>query len=58
MVEQNVRFGSLAAINVNVSLMSASEGKADVHVGQFCENLGDIPACPLFSKAAVQIGRN
>jgi hypothetical protein len=36
--------------------MAAFAWKADVHVGQFCENLGDIPECPLFSKAAVQMG--
>jgi len=36
--------------------MAALERKADVHVGQFCENLGDIPECPLFSKADVQMG--
>jgi len=35
--------------------MSGFGRKADVHVGQFCENLGDIPECPLFSIAVVQI---
>jgi hypothetical protein len=34
------------------------EGKADVQNGQFCENLGDIPECPLFSKADVQMPQN
>ncbi len=50
-------FGSLAALLVNSSLMSGFGRKADVQVGQFCENLGDIPECPLFSKADVRTAR-
>jgi hypothetical protein len=38
--------------------MAVFERKADVQVGQFCENLGDIPECPLFSKADVQTSEN
>ncbi len=53
----DVCFGSLADLFGNVSLMSASGRKADVQTGQFCENLGDIPECPLFSKADVQIDK-
>ncbi len=41
------RFGSLAVIKADISLMTAFGGKADVQSGQFCENLGDIPECPL-----------
>ncbi len=29
-------------------------GKRTFQIGQFCENLGDIPTCPLFSKADVR----
>jgi len=54
----NVRIGSLAALWTHSSLMSGFGRKADVHVGQFCENLGDIPGCPLFSEADVQIIKN
>ena len=31
----NVRFGSLADPMVNISLMTAAGGKADLHVGRF-----------------------
>jgi len=50
-----VRFGSRAAVFAYFSLTTAFGGKADVQTGQFCENLGDIPECPLFPKAVVQI---
>ncbi len=53
-----VRVGSLAALFVNSSSTAAFQTKRTFQVDQFCENLGDIPECPLFSKAAVQIGRN
>jgi hypothetical protein len=33
-------------------------GKRTFQVGQFCENLGDIPECPLFSKADLQMPQN
>ena len=53
----NVHIGSLADLLTDSSLTAAFERKADVHVGQFCENLGDVPECPLFSKADVQAPR-
>ena len=52
--DRYVCFGSLADVNSDISLMTAFGGKADVQGGQFCENLGDIPECPLFSKADVR----
>jgi hypothetical protein len=45
-------------MNVLHRSVEITGGKRTFQVGQFCENLGDIPECPLFPKAAVQIGRN
>jgi hypothetical protein len=39
-VGTNVRFGSLAAVNCNISRMSAFGGKAAIGLVQFKENIG------------------
>jgi hypothetical protein len=36
---------------VKPSFSTVLRGNRTFQVGQFCENLGDIPECPLFSKA-------